>query len=810
MTVGLPLLRDLRIAFRALRRSPGFTFIAVLTLGLGIGANTSAFGLLNEILLRPVPYPNADRVDRIYRSTAQNARGGVSPADYADLVAEVRGYGEIAGYALTEMSLSAPGEPAAPAAGARVAPNLFRTLGLEPELGRGFRPEEDAPGNHRVLVLSHEFWQERFAGDPHVLGRTLRVDGEVHEIVGVLPARFRDWRHLGGVDLFRPLALTAAERSDRTTTPIRLVGRRSAALTGEQAAALVAAFGGRLEKRFPAAHAGSTWRTVPIQDTVAPENVPGMLAMVVGLSALVLLIACSNLANLLLARTMARARELAVRSALGASRFRLLRPLFFESLLLSLAGGACAILMALWTSDWLKARLAGQLEVEMAVDWRVLSWAFGACLFTIVGFGVAPALFALRMDLNGTLKSGARGATPGRGHQRFRDALIVGQFALAMVLLAGATVFVRGFGELTNRRLGWSSERLVTGTVILPPSSYETPEEIAGFQRQALRRLESLPGVASASVSYVMPFFGLAETRRYVVEGRPMPPAGREPGALINGVSPRYFETVGTRLLSGRPFTDGDAVGSPRVFIVNQTMANGLFPGESPVGRRIGRVLPGGIEWGEIVGIAQDIQTVAPGRPALEYQLYQPLAQEPRPVIEIAVRTAGIPAGAVVESVRSTVAGIDPDLPVRSLGSADDAIAWANNQPGMMGDMLGFLAILGLVLASLGVFGVVTRTVAQRTHEFGIRLALGAVARDITRLVLGAGVRLAFVGSALGLVGAYGLARLLASFFDNMKMDALGSMAGVTILLVAVSLVASYLPARSASRISPADSLGAQ
>jgi predicted permease len=808
------ILGDLRFAIRSLGRSPGFVLIAVITLGLGIGASTSTFSMLNEVLLRPLPYPDSDQLDRIYRATAQNSRGSVSPADYFDLKHEMGGYGEIAGYGISEMSVSEPGEPAEIARGLRISANLFSTLGVEPHRGRTFGPDETLLGNHRVLVISHRYWQNRFGGDAHIIGRTVRVDGEAHEIVGVLPATLYDWRHLGSFELFRPLGLTEKEMTDRSSTWLRLVGRRSRTLTRAEAEGFFANFGRRLAAEFPAANAGSTWRTLPINLAVAPDDAPAVMAMAIGLAGFVLLIACSNLANLLLARTMARAREFAVRSALGASRTRLLRPLLVESLLLAFAGGICAIQVAMWFSDWVAVRMAGQfgegVTVAPALDWRVLGWASFACLFTALAFGVAPAHFALRLDLNSTLKSGGRGTTGDRGHQRFRQFLIVGQFALAMVLLAGAALFGRGLHDLNNRQYGWESDHLVTGTMLLPTATYPGGKEITDLQRLVLERLEALPGVASASVSYAMPFFGLGEPRKYLVAGRETPELGHEPVAVINGISPRYFETVGTRVLSGRTFNEGDTLTSPRVFIINQAMARRLFGGESPLGRRIAQAGGKNIEWGEIVGVVGDVQSVYWDRIPVTYQLYQPMAQEPRHGSEIAVRTAGVAPSTLVDSIRITMAALDPDLPVRKLQPAEATVAQATNGLDIVGDMLSLLAVLGLGLASLGIYGVIARTMAQRTGEFGIRLALGAQVGDIVRLVLISGATLALLGSAIGLLGAFGISRLFAALFPDMQTNSVPVLTGVTLLLIAVGLIASYMPARYASRISPTEALRAE
>lgn len=804
------LLKDLRFALRQLIGAPGFTVLAVATLALGVGVNTSMFSVLNNIMLKPLPYPDSGQLERIFRATPQNPEGGVSAADFLDLQREAGSYGEVAAYASGDVSLAEPGRPAEMAPALRVTTNLFSLLGTQPQLGRDFQAGEDHPGNDRILIISQRVWQNRFGGRPDVIGRTVRVNGVPHEIVGVLPATFNDWRHLGWVDLFRPLGLDHAQSADRQATTLRLIGRRSPQLAPVEAGRFIASFGSRLATDFPEVNANSTWRTVRLSDTtVGGDGAPTMFAMLVGLSGFVLLIACSNLANLLLARTMARAREFAVRSALGASRLQLLRPLIAESLLLALAGGVCAVIVALWVCDWLSVRSTGDNgeRVPIVLDGHVLGWALAASLLTALAFGLAPALFALRLDLNHTLKSGGRGTTGGRGHQRFRQVLIIGQFALALVLLAGAAVFIRALDDLNHRRSGWASDHLVTATVLLPAATYSNAEKITAFQQLALTRLQSLPGVASASIASLPPFFNWSDARKYIVEGRDLPEYGREPAAVVNNIGPRYFETFETRVLAGREFTERDTLGSPKVFIISQAMARGLFGQENPIGRRLAQAGAEAPQWGEIVGVVADVTSVSADPNPVPYQLYQPMAQEPRLQYDLAVRTAGIAPSSLLDGIRAAMTQLDPDLPVRKLLPADARINRANYELGVLRDMLSFFAVLGLGLAALGIYGVIARTMAQRTGEFAIRLALGASVRNIVRMVLAYGVKLALVGSALGLFGALGVFRLLASGFPTMRFDSVWVMGATTTFLVLVALLACYLPARKAARISPMEAL---
>jgi len=803
---------NFRFAFRSLLRSPGFTLLAVITLGLGIGANTAMFSIVNTVLLKPLPYPKSEQLQRLDRVTPQNPAGRVSAADYLDLRREMQTYGDIGAYALGDTSLSEPGQPADVVRALRITSNLLSVLGVQPQLGRNFLPREDVAGSDHVVILSQRCWQQRFGSARDIIGRTIRLDGQPHEVVGVLPGWFNEWRHLGAFDFFRPLALDHQKASDRRTTFLRLLGRRHDGLAEADATGFIVNFGARLAKDFPEVNAGAVWHPVALNGTAFPKNAIALLALLIGLSAFVLLIACSNLANLLLARTMARAREFAVRGALGASRFQLLRPLINESVVLAIAGGVCSILVARWGADWISSRTLSENgeRFTFAFDWHVFVWAFAAAAITAVAFGLAPALFALRLNVNDTLKSGARGMTGGRGHQRFRHALIIAQFALAMVLLAGAALYIRAFNELSNSRGGWESSRLVTGTIVLPTASYSDPDKINTFHRITLERLQALPGVASVSISSFTPFFNWGDVRKYLIEGRDLPQPGQEPAAVVNSITPSYFDTYQTRILTGRAFTEQDTFASTKVFIISQATATALFGNDNPIGHRLAQTGTDNPQWGEIVGIAADIKSVLPDPGPVTLQLYQPMSQDPRPYNEIAVRTSSAVPSSLVVPIRNIMTQLDQDLPVRQLQAADVTIERANAQTAILRDMLTAFAVLGVALASLGIYGVIARTMTQRTGEFAIRFALGACTRDITALVLSSGAKLAAIGLTLGLLGALGLTRLLAASNPGMHFSSPLAMAPPALLLLAIALVASWLPARRAARINPIEALRAE
>ncbi|HYP17996.1 MAG TPA: ABC transporter permease [Opitutus sp.] len=796
---------SLKLALRSLAKTPGFTLIAVVTLALGIGLNTAMFSLVNSVLLRPRPFPDSEQLVRLHRTTPETRRGGFSPADFIDLERGASDFGRFAAYDNANVSVSEPGKPAEFQNALRVSSGYFEVLKIQPALGRTFRSEEFALGRHRVVILSDALWRDRFARAPDIVGRTIRIAGEPYEVVGVLPASANDGRIIRQVGLFYPLSFTDGERATRDRPMLNVVGRRLPTLSAAQGEAFIAAFGARLAAAFPKEHAGSGWRSESLHRSTANASGRAVMAMLLGLSGFVLLIACSNLANCLLARVLARTHELAVRSALGASRLRLIRPFVIESLLLAAVGGVGALFVALWATRWLSDQTVagGGSLMEFPMDWRVLGFASMAALLTALFFGVVPAFLASRTDVNHALKSGARTATAGRSHHRLRQMLVIGQFALAMVLLGGAGFFVRGAGNLLKQQFGWDLENIVIGAVDLPKSAYAGPAEIAAFHRLAFERLAQLPGVQAVSVSYAAPVQGLPGPRRYVVQGRELPPKGQEPAASFNGISPTYFEVTGTRLLSGRAFNDADSATSPNVVIINDAMARALFPDENPLGRRIARAGTEVADWAEIVGVVANVSSVGVYREPVAFQVYHPFVQEPSHSALLAVRFSGVAPEAMLAPIRAAITRLDPDLPVRDLMPMETSMQRAAFDLQMLQKMLGAFALLGLALAGLGIYGVLERTVAQRTGEIGIRMALGAQVADVIRLVLGFGLRLALIGAGLGLFGAFGLSLLLASVMPAMQIDGGLVLAAAGVVLVILALVACYLPARTAANVDP-------
>jgi putative ABC transport system permease protein len=800
--------QDLRYACRTLGRQPVFTLVALLTLSFGIGLNTAMFSFVNALLLRPLPFPDAPQLVRVYRTSPQNQHGGFSPADYLALREDEAGFGRFAAYRQSNVTFSEPGRATQ---WLRVSANLFDLLGVPPILGRMFHPEEDLGGQHRVVIISHALWRDRFASAPDIIGRTLRGNDEPYEIVGVLPPAAGDHRLFGQVGIFSPLGFDEESRRARSTHAISVLGRRDASVSASAGDAFIAAFGARMAADFPKDNEKTGWRSEGLPQSATGPAGRVLLSMLLGLSGFVLLIACSNLANLLLARTIERTREFAVRAALGASRLQLVRTLALESLILAAVGGTGALFVASSTTSWLRSVIAngGGPSFEFPMDWRVLSFALGVSLLTLVLCGIGPALFTGRISTNETLKSGGRGTTADRRQQRVRHALIIGQFALAMTLLAGAGFFIRGAANLLTEHYGWNAEQVVQGDIALPSARYPGGESITAFHRRLIERVQQLPGVTTVSVSYGLPYVGLRGDGRFTVDVPGTAGRGPEFPAKWNGITPSYFDVTGTRLVAGRFFTDADTSSSLRVAIVNETMARTLFPAGAALGARIGGAAEKP-EWMEVVGVVADVRSIDVAQAPSSFQLYKPAAQDPRHDFVVAARTAGVADGSVSAAIGAAVADLDPDLTVRALMPVTARMQEVTSQMALMQQLLMAFAVLGLLLASLGIYGAMARMVAHRTSEIGLRMALGAQIPHVVGLVFRSGGRIVAIGAGAGLLGAFALSRLLASVLPTMDTDSSLVGAAGAALLAAVAFAACYLPARRATRVNPVDALRAE
>jgi putative ABC transport system permease protein len=789
--------QDLRYSWRTLRRDPFVAVIAVLTLSFGIGLNTSMFGFMNALLFRPLPFPDSAGLMRLFRTVPENRSGGFSPADYLALT---HAEGALAEFAAYQPSNLVPSDAGWSAEWFRVSTNLFDVLGVQPIRGRSFRAEDGIPGNERVVLISAQSWRDHFARAADIVGRTVQANGLAYEVIGVLPPSASDHRLFGRVGLFSPLTLNVAAQAEATTHTLSVLGRRAPPVSEAQAAAFIASMGARMAADFPAGNTDSAWRSEGLPQSNTGQTGRALLSMLLGLSSCVLLIACANLANLLLARAFDRAREFAVRTALGASRLQIIRTVMLESLLLAAGGGVGAVLVATWTTHWLQSVVVDGGGPAVPMDWRVFSFAAGASLSTVLFCGVGPALFARRINTSDALKSGARGATATRGHIRLRNVFVVGQFSLAMILLAGAAFFVRGTTQMMSQRYGWVAERVVQSELLLPGEQYAENSDIIAFQHRLIDRLERIPSVESASVSYGLPYMGLRGTDHYVGDADE---GAQTLTTKINGISPAYFDVTGTPMVAGRSFNDTDTATSSRVAIISEGMARRLFPDGSALGRRVASAGSEPRTWMEVVGVVSDVRSIDVAQEPGRYQLYRPTTQDPHRGWLLAVRTVSGTTTAAMSGISSAIAELDPNLSVRRLMTATNRMQEVNASMSLVTRLLTGFAGLGLSLAALGIYGATARMVAQRTDEIGLRIALGAQLRNVFGLVFASGARIVAIGVGIGLVGTFALSRVIGSVLPGMEIG--GASAGVAAmgLLTAVALLACYFPARRAARVDP-------
>jgi putative ABC transport system permease protein len=802
--------QDLRFGVRMLSRSPGLTAAAILALALGIGANTAIFSVVNAVLLRPLPYPDADRLLSVHQVwvTSPDEHDVLSTDDVVALREGAAGVMQAAAYfsPVGGFAITGGGEPEQ-VAGTAVTAELFDVLGTRPALGRAFLPEDDRPGAEPVVVLSHALWQRRFGGDPKVVGRALTVDSRTHIITGVMPEGFRFPRD-GVADLwpiFRP------ERSDsRPPYYIRTVARPRPGAGPAEVQGALQSITRQIKERFPDASADWRLATAPLKDELVGNARPALLVLL-GAVALVLLIATVNIADLLLARATARRKEMAIRAALGAGRTRLARMLVTESLVLAAAGGLCGVILSLWGTDLLVRlgpRNLPRLH-EVGIDLRVLLFTAAVTILSGVLSGLAPATRASRPGLAPALNAGARG-TADRAGRRPRGLLVVTEFALAVMLLCGAGLLIRSFLRLQQVSPGFDAGGILTASISLPQARYPDAAARSAFFREIVERAGNLPGVRAAAISMALPPDLLVMTNPYTVEGRPLPP-GRNPPALAQLlIGGDYFHALGVPLLRGRAFTEADGAGAPEVMIINRTMAETLFPGEDPIGRRIQLGDPDpDSPWVTIVGVVGDVKYTGLDK-APEPTMYTPYEQNLWwPTMYLLLRSSVDPAG-LAQAVRAQVAGLDPLLPMSRVRTMDDLLGQSVAGPRFRTTLLGIFAATALLLAAVGIYGVLSYIVGLRTQEIGIRMALGARRRDVLALVLGQGMVLAGLGVAFGLVAALALSRVLAGLLFGVSPTDPVTFGAVSLVMAAAALPACCVPAWRATRIDPMVALRAE
>jgi putative ABC transport system permease protein len=800
------LLQDTRLGLRRLRKSPGFTILAILTLALGIGASTSIFSVVNAVLLGPLPYKDLGRLAMIWGTNTRRGvdKTPVSPGDYFEWKQKNTVFQDMASSHDNQVTLTGAGNPQF-LIGYDFSANYFSILGVSPQLGRTFTPEEDRPGGPKVVVLSDKLWRGTFHADQQILGKPITLDGEPYDVIGVMP---RSFDFPTGVQLWMPIALPDSTASDYEHRFVRVMARLKPGVSAEQAQKQMKALALQIDAEHPTTDAGNGVNITPLRRQLAGD-IQTPLLVLLGAVGFVLLIASANVASLLLARATTRHKEIATCAALGAGRVRLLRQFLTESLLLSLAGGALGMVLAMWCTNFLVSIFPNDIanvsipRVEnIPINMPVLFFALAATVLTGLLFGVVPAMQSAGANAADILRENSRGASAGSRSARLRRVLVVAEIALSLVLLAGAGLLIESFERVVHGSLGFEPGHVLGLEAFLAPNRYpeNQPDKQRAFVEGVLQRMKSLPGVLSVGAVSTLPLTGFWGETDFFVEGRPIPEPGATPNADNRFVTPGYFSTLRVRLLGGRDFTDADRDGGRRVAIVDQTLAR-QYLGGSPIGKRLNLGTPAKPEWWDVVGEVDNIKAFGLERPDLP-TVYRPYAQRPFVLVAFTIRTAGDPA-ALLHSAQQAVWDVDKDqpifrtLPLSTLATQSVALRRVSTL------LLAAFATLALLLAAVGIYGVMAYAVARRTHEIGTRMALGAQPNDVLRLVLGQGARLTVSGVGIGVVAALVLTRFMASILFGVGASDPLTFAGVAILLAVVALAACYIPARRAMRIDP-------
>lgn len=802
-------LRDLKLGFRAVTASPTSTAIVVLTLGLGIGANTAVFSLVDALVLRPFPIPDIDRLVMLWGTVPAQGedRDRASPGDFLDWKEQSTVFESLVALEWWDVNLSGTGEPER-LQGTFVAPDTLETLGVEPHLGRTLSADAEEFGA-RTVVLSYQLFQRRFGGDPAVVGETIRLDGEQYEIVGVARQGF-DYPY--GSELWAPLWLDAKTAARRDTHYLDVIGKLRPGVSREDAQAELDVITARLQKEHRVTNNGRGLQAVALARAVIDQGSPAILAVWQATTVFVLLIACVNVANLLLARGADRQKELSLQQALGARRSIIVRQLLTENLLLSVAGAAFAIPLAWVGIDFLRNGLPPEVQrfvvgwQEINLDLRVLGFTAAVTVVTTLVFGLAPALRASRTDLTAALREGGRGGSESRSRQKGRTLLVVGEVALALMLLVASGLLIRGMLRLANGDQGYDPDGLMTFEIALPERKYEEPEKRRQFYRTVTEGVREIPGVIAADLAIVLPSSGNNYTRSVDVEGQTIPNVSERPLAHFRVITPGYFETMRIPLLAGRAFGSEDREDTAPVAIVSRKFAERSWRGADPTGKRFRDSDEG--PWLTVVGVSGDVlQDWFLQEPQPTY--YVPFEQRPRVGMSLAIRTVGEPE-AVTAAVRSQVRRADPDQPIFHARTMRQLISERIHGLKYAALVMSVLGFIGLVLSAVGVYGLMMHSVSRRTHEIGVRVALGAESGDVLRLALGQALTITFAGVAIGLVLAYAAGRLMASnLFGVVRLEA-ATFVSLAVVLGAVSLLAAYIPARRALSVDPAVALRAE
>jgi putative ABC transport system permease protein len=797
------LMQDVRYALRTMRRSPGFTAIVVITLALGIGANTAIFSVVNGVLLRPLPYPEADRLMGVYShfAPANVPLGSFSVADFLDIRAEVKSLDHFSAYSRRRWTLTGSGDPEI-LAGAGVTASFFNVLGIQPILGRAFLDGEDKPNGTPMVVISEALWHRKFGSDPGIAGRSIVLDGTGNTVVGVVRASFSFPQP--GIDLWQLMAF--APPTQRFPFFLRGIARLKPGVSVEQAQAELNALAPGIEQKDPKTYQHLSFPLLPLQEAMV-GNVRLALLVILGAVGLVLLIAAVNVANLLLARAASREREIAIRMSIGAGRARLLRQFLTESVLLALAGGGAGVLLAWWGVRWLRTLTVANIPrlEEVQIDLNVLAFTLLIALASGILFGLAPAFETLRFRVNDILKQQERSGTASRSSLRTRSALVVAEVALSFLLLMCAGLLLRSFVKLTRLDPGFRSDNLLTAQLWPSNAKYPNDAKSNALYSELLQRLESLPGVESAALSQSLPPNRIGWVEGFRLEGHPLPAGVANPAVSLPMVSKDYFRTIGIPLLRGRYFDERDRPAAPPVVIISSTMAKRYFPNEDPIGKRLmmGWSLPNQ-PWREIVGVVGDAPYQGLGSDP-EAVYYAPFEQNTGGQFFVLIRAAQ--PGRLAGPLRAAVAAIDKDMPVTNVGTMDDSLSSSVSQQRFRTTLIAIFGAVALALAAIGIYGVIAYSVAQRKHEFGIRMALGAGRADVLGLVARGSGGLVLAGIGGGALGALGLGRVLNTLLFHVSPGDPVTFVLAASILAAVALFASLVPAHRATRIDPSIAL---